>query len=83
MAGRGRPAEPGGAGARPHGAPTTLPPVRRGRDRGERVSGEGKGPQWAPPCSFRRLMDASISASASARPTQSAPSTDLPGSRSL
>lgn len=44
----------------------------------------GSGGQWcAPPCASRRLYDASISASASARPTQSAPSTDLPGSRSL
>lgn len=39
--------------------------------------------QWWPPCASRRLYEASISASASARPTQSAPSTDLPGSRSL
>ncbi len=38
--------------------------------------------QW-PPCSLARAYDFSISASASARPTQSAPSTDLPGSRSL
>ncbi|MGY3680780.1 hypothetical protein ACVWXU_004403 [Streptomyces sp. TE33382] len=39
--------------------------------------------QCAPPWASRRLYEASISASASARPTQSAPSTDLPGSRSL
>ncbi|WP_204692798.1 methyltransferase [Geodermatophilus bullaregiensis] len=53
--------------------------VRGPRGRG-RVGRSGR--QW-PPASWARLSEASISAWASARPTQLAPSTDLPGSRSL
>ena len=47
------------------------------------VSGEVRrwGQCWG--VSMARCREASISASASARPTHSAPSTDLPGSRSL
>ena len=39
--------------------------------------------QWCGGSSFARSIEARISASASSRPTHSAPSTDLPGSRSL
>lgn len=45
-------------------------------------AGRAGGAQWAP-WSVARLRDRSISSSASTRPTQLAPSTDLPGSRSL
>ena len=43
----------------------------------------GWGPKWCAGASFARARQSTISASASARPTHSAPSTDLPGSRSL
>ncbi len=53
-----------------------VAPAWRGRSAGP------DGAQW-PPWSAARLRERSISSSASTRPTQLAPSTDLPGSRSL
>ncbi len=47
---------------------------------GDEAETEG---QWWAGASSARAREASISRSASVRPTHSAPSTDLPGSRSL
>ncbi len=77
----GAPPSAPGASERRRGCPVRGQPLRHPN------GGSGAAPcrngSQCPPSAASRLMEASTSASASARPTQSAPSTDLPGSRSL
>ncbi|QMU74895.1 M23 family metallopeptidase [Streptacidiphilus sp. PB12-B1b] len=74
--GRGSPADPGPADDRRR-------PREPGGPRGGVDGCVRTARQCACPDSLRRLTEFTISSSASARPTQCAPSTDLPGSRSL
>ena len=78
------PSSPSSAGSRPS-VEWRVPTGSAAQDlseraTGRRVRGGARRGRWP---SARRSRDATISASASVRPTQLAPSTDLPGSRSL